>query len=80
MMRRPLDEHEVDQVIGGTIIISYDYNNICFSSLKEKFDLKNCDFEAARAFVDELRAQNPGANGPAFDQLVKAAFEEKKWI
>ena len=79
-MREQINDQEMENVVGGTVIISKDYNNIGFSTTREKFDLKNCTFKQARNSVDDLLEEHPEMSNAEFDNFVKNAFKAKGWI
>ena len=79
-MREQINDQEMENVVGGTVIISKDYNNIGFSTTREKFDLKNCTFKQARNYVDDLLEEHPEMSNAEFDNFVKNAFKAKGWI
>ncbi len=79
-MREKLNDQELEQVVGGAVIISKDYMNIGFSTTKEKFNLKKCTYREARNYVDDLLDDNPNLSNAAFDRLVKKKFHDRGWI
>lgn len=79
-MREQLNEQDIENVVGGTVIISKDNMVVGFSTTKEKFNLKNCTYKQARNLVDDLLDENPTLGNAAFDKLVKQTFQSKGWI
>ena len=79
-MREQINDQEMENVVGGTVIISKDYMNVGFSTTREKFDLKNCTFKQARNLVDDLLEENPNLSNAEFDQLAKKTLQSKGWI
>ena len=79
-MRVQMNEQDMEQVVGGTVIISKDYMNVGFSTTREKFDLKNCTYKQVRDFVDDLLEANPGLGNAEFDALAKKELQAKGWI
>lgn len=79
-MRQQLNEQAMEQVVGGTVIISKDYMMIGFDTTQEKFNLKNCTYRQARDYVDDLLDSNPGLSNAEFDTLVKNGMKAKGWI
>lgn len=79
-MRQELNDNEMNNVVGGTVIISYDYMKIGFDTLKEMYDLKNCTYFEATAFRDELIINHKQMTNQAFDEYCKAQFQAKGWI
>ena len=78
-MKMQLNDAELDNVVGGTVIMSVDYNNIGFTSLGEMYDLKT-DYYTARNYVEALKAANKTLSNTAFDALVKKELQAKGWI
>lgn len=79
-MREELNEQALDQVVGGTVIISKDYMTVGFSTTREKFSLKNCTFKQVRNYIDDLLEENPNLSNAAFDKLAKDNLKAKGWI
>ncbi len=79
-MREELNEKALEEVVGGTVIISKDYMNVGFSTTREKFDLKNCTYRQVRNFIDDLLDENPNLSNAAFDKLAKEKLQAKGWI
>lgn len=79
-MREMLNEQDVENVVGGTVIISKDNMIVGFSTTKEKFNLKGCTYRQARDLVDDLLEDNPNLGNSAFDALVKKTMKAKGWI
>jgi len=79
-MRKELSDIDVEQAVGGTVVISKDFMKIGFSTLGVRKKLKNCTFRDARNKVDDLYEANPGLSDQEFDQLVKDSFEQLGWI
>jgi bacteriocin-like protein len=78
-MKKELNNSELNEVVGGTIIISEDYNNIGFTKLGEMYDLK-VDYYTARNYVEELKRENKTMSNAAFDALCKSKLLELDWI
>ena len=79
-MRKELEDAQMDNVVGGTVIISKDYMNVGFSTLGEKYNLKNVTYKDARDYRDELIEQNPQMSNSAFDKFCKQKFFDRGWI
>ena len=79
-MRQQLNEQAMEQVVGGTVIISRDYMMVGFDTTQEKFNLKNCTYKQVRDYVDDLLDDNPNLGNAEFDQLVKKNLQAKGWI
>lgn len=78
-MKMELNDAELNNVVGGTVIMSEDYNNIGFTSLGEMYNLKT-DYYTARNFVEGLKAANKTMSNSAFDRLCKQELQAKGWI
>ena len=78
-MRKELNDANVGEVVGGTVIMSVDYNNIGFTSTGEMFDLK-VDYYTARNYVEGLKAANKNMSNTAFDKFCRGKLKEKGWI
>ena len=79
-MKKEINDNELENVVGGTVIISNDYHNVGFSTLGEMYDLKNCTYKQARDFVDDLKAENSKLTDAEFDALAKQKLQAKGWI
>lgn len=79
-MKMEINENELEKVSGGTVIISKDNMHVGFSTMGEKYDLKNCTYKQARDYVDDLLDQNPKLSDAEFDALAKQKLQAKGWI
>jgi len=79
-MRKELEDAQMDNVVGGTVIISKNYMNVGFSTLGEKYNLKNVTYEQARDYRDKLIKENPQMNNATFDKFCKQQFHDRGWI
>lgn len=79
-MKNELNDTQLDNVIGGTVIISEDYMNIGFTTLREMYNLKNCTFKDVRNFVGDLKDENKGLTNAAFDVLCRDELKARGWI
>lgn len=78
-MRKEINDAELNDVAGGIVFLSKDYNMVGFSTLQEDYKL-NCTYREARDLRDDLLEANPGISDSDFDVLVKNAFISKGWI
>lgn len=78
-MRAKLNDEMLENVNGGTVIISSDCNNVGFSTLREKYDLK-CSWKDARDLLDEELDKNLGLNNYEFDLHMKKLYQDRGWI
>lgn len=79
-MKQELNEQELENVVGGTVIISQDYMVISYTTIGKKKQLRNCSYRQARDYVDDLFDQNPGLSGQEFDQLCYDKMKAKGWV
>lgn len=79
-MKMQINDNELENVVGGTVIVSRDYMNVGFSTLGEMYSLKNCTYKQARDYVDDLLADNPKLTNEEFDKLAKQKLQAKGWI
>ncbi len=79
-MKEPINEQALENVVGGTVIISKDYMVVGFSTTQEKFNLKNCTFKEVRDYIDDLLDENPSLSNAEFDALAKQNLQAKGWI
>ena len=79
-MRKELNNEQIGNVVGGTVIISKDYMKVGFDTLGQMYDLKNCTYKEARNYRDDLIEQNPQMSNVEFDKFCKAKFAERGWI
>lgn len=79
-MKEQINDQELEQVIGGTVIISRDNMNIGFNTSRHKYALKNCTYREARNFVEDLKDQNPNMNNAEFDAYVEQQLSDLDWI
>ena len=78
-MKKELNDAALSEIVGGTVIMSVDYNNIGFTSTGEMFDL-NVDYYEARDYVEQLKRDNRNMSNTAFDSFCKEKLQEKGWI
>ncbi len=79
-MKKELNDNQVEQVVGGTVVISANYMRIGFVTTKESYSLKNCTFREARNFAEDLLDANRQMSNAQFDQYCKQQMAEKGWI
>ena len=79
-MREQINENELNEVVGGTVVISRDKMRVAFTSTRERFNLMNVDFKTARNLADELWENNTTLGDAEFDALVKSEFQARGWI
>ena len=78
-MKQILDDPQLEQVAGGTVVFSNVYNAVAFVTTQEKYNL-TCDWKEARNYVEELLEQHPEMSDAAFDQFAKQQLVNKGWL
>lgn len=79
-MREKIDDAQMESVVGGTVIISKDYMNIGFTTLREKYDLKGVSYRDARNYVEDLKDQCSGMTNAEFDTYCRDQLQAMGWI
>lgn len=79
-MRLELNDEMMNDVNGGTVVISKNTMNIGFTTRGEKYALKNCTYRQARDLRDDLLEAHPELNNSQYDNLVYQEFKKKGWI
>lgn len=79
-MKTELNENELDNVNGGTVIISKNSMRIVFDTQGVSKKLRNCTYKEARDYRDELMDENPNMPNSQFDAFCMQAFRNKGWI
>ena len=79
-MRTELNDLDVEQVVGGTVVISQDFMKISFTTLGSTKKLRNCTYDDAYGLVQQLYAANRDMANEEFDTLVRDTFRARGWI
>lgn len=79
-MRKELSDLDVEQAIGGTVVITQDFMRIGFTTIGSTKRLRNCTYEEATGLVNQLYAANNDKSNEEFDTIVRDTFKEKGWI
>lgn len=79
-MREQINENILEDVVGGTVIISKDHMVVGFSTTQEKYNLKNCEYRQVRNLVEDLKDANPSMGNAEFDAFIKKTLQSKGWI
>jgi len=81
-MRSEINDSQLEEVVGGTVIVSEDYMVVGFSTLKTKHNLKNCTYRQVMNQVadwkDEAKANN--MTNAEFDVWVRDQMHARGWI
>jgi len=70
-MKTLVDENMMEDVTGGTVIISKQTMNVGFSTLGEKYHLEGCTYQQARDLRDDELEKPLGLNNREFDIHMK---------
>ena len=73
-----LGDEELDQVSGGTALISANTNRVAFSSTKAIYSFKNCTYKDVRNLCEDLIGKY--ATEAEYDAACVAALKAKGWI
>jgi len=79
MSRIELDDFDLENVNGGTVVISNVYNAVGFSTTGQRYDL-TVPWKTARDKRDELLEQYPNMGERAFDEFCKQTFDDLGWL
>ena len=78
-MKEQLNDMDLEQVVGGTVVVSADKMKIGFTTLGEKYGLKNCTFDEAMSVIYSMYGQYTN-RGELFDTAVRNEFRSRGWI
>lgn len=79
-MREQINDKTLESVVGGTVIVSGDKMKVGFTTLNQKFDLKNCTFDQVMGVIYSMYGSYKDHTGSDFDTAVKQALQAKGWI
>lgn len=79
-MRSEINDNQLEEVVGGTVIISKDYNNIGFTTLRVKYDLIGVDARTARNKVEEWLDAHRDMTNAEFDAYCRDQLGALGWI
>lgn len=74
-----MNDIEVEEVTGGTVVLSAPMGIVGFNTLKQIFTIKG-DVKEMRNTLLDLYDANEGMNEHDFDELVRDTYKEKGWI
>ena len=57
-MKKELNDAQVEEVVGGTVIISANYMRVGFVTTKESYKLNNVTYREARNYAEDLLDEN----------------------
>ena len=80
-MRQAIDNNnELEQVVGGTVILNTSRMRIGFTVLGEAYDVVNCSDDDARDLVNELYKQYKNSGDRALEEATREAFDSRGWL
>lgn len=79
-MKMELNDEMMENVTGGTVIISKNTMNVGFSTLGEKYKLTGCTYKEARDLRDDELEKDLGLNNLEFDKHMRQLYADRKWI
>ncbi len=79
-MKEQINEQDIEQVTGGTVVFNKRWGNVSFSTTGDKYTLKNCSVDDAWSLVERLRETHRNLSEEEFDNLIRTTFEGKGWI
>lgn len=79
-MREQINEQELESVVGGIVRVSGNRMKVSFSTLQEAYKLVNCDASDAALLAQILYNEHKNEGDLAYENAVKAAFQERGWI
>ncbi len=80
MMREQINDNALENVVGGTVVVSADKMKVGFTTLGKKFNLKNCTFDQAMTVIYGMYGQYKDSTGESFDTAVMNALKAKDYI
>ena len=77
-----IDNPQLENVVGGTVIVSEDYMNIGFTTLGKMYNLKNCTYREVINYVQDLKdeAKAQDMTNADFDVMCRDRLEKRGWI
>lgn len=78
-MKEELDMNEVEQVVGGTVVVT-NKGYVSFSKLRESYRLQNCTWREARNCAEDELDAHSDMSETEFDQYIRDLFHSKGWI
>ena len=79
-MREQINENALENVVGGTVVVSGDKMKVGFTTLNEKYSLKNCTFDQVMSVIYGMYGSYQDHTGTDFDTAVKQALQSRGWI
>ena len=69
-MKQMLNDDEMNQVVGGTVILNTSRMRIGFTYLQEAYNVVNCSDDDARDLVNELYKEYKNKGDKALEEAV----------
>lgn len=79
-MRQELNANDIEQVVGGTVILNTSRMRIGFTYLGEAYNVVNCSDDDARDLVNELYKQYKNQGDKALEEATREAFSSRGWL
>ena len=79
-MKQMLNDDEMNQVVGGTVILNTSRMRIGFTYLQEVYNVVNCSDDDARDLVNELYKEYKNKGDKVLEEAVRAAFDDRGWL
>lgn len=78
MMKRIIDDNDLELVAGGRYYLNRNNNKLCFENVKEIYQLQNCTPYQAMDLMDSLIGKYD--NQAQYDAACAAALKSKGWV
>ena len=78
-MKRELDDLELEEVTGGTVVLSAPMGKVRFTAIGKTCKIKG-DVKEMRNLLISLYDDNENMSDAEFDRLVLNAFASRGWI
>jgi len=78
-MKRELEELELEEVTGGTVVLSAPMGKVRFTAIGKTYLIKG-DIKQMRNLLLSLYDDNENMNDSEFDTLVRNEFKSRGWI
>ena len=79
-MRTELNDNEMENVVGGTVVLNTSRMRIGFTVLGKAFNVVNCSDDDARDLVNALYKQYKNSGDRKLEEETYAAFNARGWL
>lgn len=79
-MKQELNDKNLEQVIGGSVIVSGNEMVVAFTTLRKKCRLINCESYEAILLATQMYGEYRTKGDLAFENAVMEAFRANGWI